>query len=93
MEISKPKRPMLFIAISIVVLAAVSIAALVLTIAFGAPKPIAALDSINAPFKNLDYSALPSAQRYKARDGTGLAYRHYMANPAPNEAFKTVALC
>lgn len=88
MEISKPKRPMLFIAISIVVLAAVSIAALVLTIAFGAPKPIAALDSINAPFKNLDYSALPSAQRYKARDGTGLAYRHYMANPAPNEAFK-----
>lgn len=63
-------------------------AALALTIAFGAPKPIAAMDSINSPFKNVDNSALPSAQRYKARDGAALAYRHYMANPVANEVFK-----
>lgn len=46
---------------------------------WGGPTPIAALDSINSPFKDLDYSAMPAVQRYTARDGTALAYRHYPA--------------
>jgi pimeloyl-ACP methyl ester carboxylesterase len=82
------KKPTVLIASSIVFLAIFTVMALVLSIGFGGPSPIAAMDSINSPFKNLDYSALPSTQRFKARDGTALAYRHYMANPAANETFK-----
>lgn len=61
--------------------AAVVLAATVITVSimYGGPAPIAALDSINSPFKGLDYSAMPAVQRYTARDGTTLAYRHYPA--------------
>ena len=55
---------------------------LVAAIGWGGPKPIAAKESINAPFKNVDYRALPPVRRYTARDGTALAYRHYGANDA-----------
>jgi alpha-beta hydrolase superfamily lysophospholipase len=49
----------------------------------GGPRDIAALDSINAPFAKVDYSTLPKAQTYLARDGTALAYHHYPAsNPS-----------
>ncbi len=50
-------------------------------IAWGGPQPIAAMDSINAPFAKLDYSALPAIKRYTARDGAALAYRHYASGP------------
>lgn len=55
------------------------VAALVLTgaILWGGPKPIAAKESINAPFKGLDYSQMPVITRISARDGASLAYRHY----------------
>lgn len=61
--------------------AAVLLAATAITVSikYGGPAPIAALDSINSPFKGLDYSAMPAVQRYTARDGTALAYRHYPA--------------
>jgi pimeloyl-ACP methyl ester carboxylesterase len=81
------KRPMKLIIASFAAIAVFSISALAIAVGFGDPSPIAAMDSINSPFKNLDYSALPSTQRFKARDGTALAYRHYMANPAANETF------
>ena len=51
--------------------------ALGLAVWLGGPKPIAALDSINEPFAHVDYAGLPGVQRYPARDGTALAYRHY----------------
>ena len=60
-------------------LAAVLIA---LAVGFGGPAPIAALDSINSPFKNIDYRTVPLVQRYAARDGSALAYRHYASGPA-----------
>lgn len=91
MEMNVRKNPMKTstkFAIGMLAFVTIAVAALALVIAMGAPKPIAAMDSINSPFKNLDYSALPSAQRYKARDGAALAYRHYMANPVSNESFK-----
>lgn len=50
---------------------------------FGGPKPVVALGSVNEPFKNLDYSALPVISRFQARDGEMLAYRHYAATAAP----------
>jgi pimeloyl-ACP methyl ester carboxylesterase len=88
MEMKARKNPMALIFIGLTSLAFVAITALILAVVFGGPTAVAAMDSINSPFKNVDYSALPSVQRYKARDGAALAYRHYMANPAPKEAFK-----
>lgn len=60
----------------------VAAAATTLAIALGGPSPIAAMDSINSPFKGLDYRTLPPVRRYQARDGAALAYRHYPATAA-----------
>ncbi|MDB5794720.1 MAG: alpha/beta hydrolase [Noviherbaspirillum sp.] len=46
-------------------------------IALGGPEPPAPMTSINNPFKTVDFSDLPPPLRYKAEDGTALAYRHY----------------
>ncbi len=62
-------------------LACVLACVLAAAIAWGGPQPIAAMDSINAPFAKLDYSALPAITRYTARDGAALAYRHYASGP------------
>lgn len=56
---------------------ALLLTALAAAVAFGGPAPIAPLASINAPFAQVDYSGLPGLQRYPARDGAALAYRHY----------------
>ena len=61
-------------AVAAILLAATAIA---LAVRYGGPAPVAALDSINSPFKSLDYSAMPAVQRYPSRDGAALAYRHY----------------
>jgi alpha-beta hydrolase superfamily lysophospholipase len=45
----------------------------------GGPRDIAALASINAPFAKVDFSAVPKAQTFTARDGAALAYLHYPA--------------
>ncbi len=77
---------------AVVALAAV---ATILAIALGGPSTVAAMDSINSPFKNLDYSALPPVQRYPARDGVALAYRHYPAaatTAAPALAARRIVL-
>ena len=52
-------------------LAAVAAAA----IAFGGPGEPAPMPSINDPFRSVDYSALPAASSFPARDGAPLAYR------------------
>ena len=54
-------------------------AALAAALAFGGPPPIAPLASINKPFARVDYSAVPSVQRYAARDGVALAWHDYPA--------------
>lgn len=71
---AKPLRVLALLIGSAIVLVATVIA---LAVRFGGPAPVAALDSINTPFKNQDYSAMPAVQRYTARDGAALAYRHY----------------
>lgn len=75
-------------AIALSGLALVLVAVLAAAVVWGGPHAVAAMDSINSPFKALDYSALPLVQRYTARDGAALAYRHYAvaataAAPAP----------
>lgn len=68
--------------VTLMLVAGLALACLTLAITLGGPAPITALDSVNAPFKNLDYSALPPVQRFAARDGAQLAYRHYAAGAA-----------
>jgi non-heme chloroperoxidase len=53
------------------------ISLLIVAIVFGGPKSQAPMASINDPFKGADFSSLPPLLRYKAEDGTALAYRHY----------------
>jgi alpha-beta hydrolase superfamily lysophospholipase len=79
------KKPTMFLVWSIVSLTILTVVALALCIYFGVPSPVTAMDSINSPFKNQDYSALPSLQRYTARDGQALAYRRYVANSPANQ--------
>ncbi len=64
----------------IVVIFLILLSAFTLALWLGGPKAPPPLASISAPFKNLDYSAMPASQRYRARDGAQLAYRHYVAN-------------
>jgi alpha-beta hydrolase superfamily lysophospholipase len=58
----------------------------------GGPGDIAALDSINAPFAKVDYSSLPKAKTYLARDSAALAYHHYPANNPESETRRIVLI-
>jgi pimeloyl-ACP methyl ester carboxylesterase len=61
-------------------LAAVGLAALALggMLAWPIRQP-PELTSISSARKSVDFSALPAVERFQARDGTDLAYRHYAA--------------
>ena len=48
-------------------------------IALGGPGPIAPLASINEPFSKVDFSDVPAARSFIARDGTRLAWLDYPA--------------
>jgi alpha-beta hydrolase superfamily lysophospholipase len=62
-------------------LALVGLAALVVggMLAWPARQP-PELTSISNARKSIDFSALPAVDRFQARDGTDLAYRHYAAH-------------
>ncbi len=61
------------------------LAALAAAVAFGGPAPIAPLASINKPFAGVDFSTVPPARTFTARDGTSLAWLYYpAAGGAPN---------
>lgn len=53
-------------------------AALAAAIAWGGPREIQPLSSVNAPFDDVDWSGIPTLQRYSARDGTSLAWYSYL---------------
>ncbi|AWI81183.1 alpha/beta hydrolase [Parazoarcus communis] len=65
--------------ITLLVSACIVVSLAGLAIAFGGPAEPRPMDSIGAPFKAVDYSGLPDLQRYRARDGSALAYRTYMS--------------
>ncbi|QLA83498.1 alpha/beta fold hydrolase [Acidovorax sp. JMULE5] len=69
----------LFIAAAMLTLGLAGLAA---AIAWGGPHDLPPLSSINNPFKGVDYSGVPPAQRYTARDGTSLAWHGYSPSPA-----------
>lgn len=64
--------------------ASLAIGALAAAVTFGGPAPIAPLASINEPFAHVDFSGVPQAQRYPARDGAALAWYRYA--PTVSEA-------
>lgn len=66
-------------ALGLALLLGLAAVALAWAVIGGGPKPVAALDSINNPFKSVDYRQMPPMQRFAARDGAQLAYRHYAA--------------
>jgi non-heme chloroperoxidase len=66
----------------IAVLVLTLLATVAAAIAFGGPGQPAPMPSINDPFRNVDYSALPAARSFQARDGARLAYRAYAAATA-----------
>ncbi|HOB65885.1 alpha/beta fold hydrolase [Ottowia sp.] len=70
--------------LAIASLALPGVAALASALWLGGPGPVAPLDSINAPFAEVDFSALPAPQHATARDGVALAYRAYPPTAAPN---------
>jgi non-heme chloroperoxidase len=64
--------------ITLGLLAALGVAGL---IAFGSAKSPGVLAAVTNPFAAIDYSSLPPLQKYQARDGTALYFRHYAAGP------------
>ncbi|PKU23641.1 alpha/beta hydrolase [Telmatospirillum siberiense] len=48
-------------------------------VAFGTAAPPKAMESIGAPFKQMDYRDLPATECCPLRDGTDLVYRSYLA--------------
>ncbi len=72
-------------------LAAMGIATLLLggLIAWPVRQP-PELTSISDARKLVDFSSLPPVQRFQARDGTDLAYRHYSAHPPVTERIAIV---
>ncbi|MEX3963006.1 alpha/beta hydrolase [Paraburkholderia sp. EG286B] len=55
-----------------------AIAAAAVALVKGGPRQPEPLESINAPFKEVDFSDLPALRRYTARDGASLAWRAYL---------------
>ena len=66
-------------AITITAALVLLVLALITALAFGGPKPIAPLASINEPFNKVDFSDVPAARHFIARDGTRLAWLDYPA--------------
>jgi len=75
------KSRILVVLVPIGILAAVA----ALAIAFGGPSYPPPISSINNPFKNLDYSDMPAASHFVARDGTTLAFRAYPTTDGANQ--------
>ena len=63
---------LIFLAVSITIV----VSCLVI---FGTAKPPKPLSSVTNPFAAMNYSGLPPIERYQARDGAELSFRHYPA--------------
>ena len=71
--------------IAIVLIAGVAVVSVLLALAvvLGAPQPLPPMESINAPFRSVDFSDLAQLKRYTARDGERLAFRAYAPATSP----------
>jgi pimeloyl-ACP methyl ester carboxylesterase len=67
-------------------LAGVGLVALLLTAMIATPiKRLPELGSISRTARATDRSTMPALERFSARDGTSLAYRHYLARGPAND--------
>jgi alpha-beta hydrolase superfamily lysophospholipase len=64
--------------------ALVGLALLVAAIALGAPRPPAMMSSVVNVFEHVDFTDMPQAHTYSARDGTRLFVRTYRGQPGRN---------
>ncbi|MBK4738361.1 alpha/beta hydrolase [Noviherbaspirillum sp. DKR-6] len=53
-----------------------------IALAFGGPKAVAPMASINDPFRYVDFTDLPPLSSFIARDGSALRYRRYAGSGA-----------
>ena len=60
------------------VAASVVAAAIAIAVAFGGPRSIQPMSSINQPFAQVDFRMMPEVKRFPAREGTTLAWRQYL---------------
>ena len=60
-------------------MALLPVAILACLVIFGTSEPPQPLSSVTNPFAAMDYTGLPSIDRYQARDGAALSYRTYSA--------------
>jgi alpha-beta hydrolase superfamily lysophospholipase len=65
------------LAVSLAVAPVAAVAAGIIALVKGGPRQPEPLESINAPFKDVDFTDLPAPRRFTARDGTSLAWRAY----------------
>lgn len=65
--------------VSMAALALLLMVAMGLAIAVGGPAEPTPMPSINRPFKGVDFSGVPAASGFVARDGSRLAFRFYPA--------------
>jgi alpha-beta hydrolase superfamily lysophospholipase len=66
-------------AIALLAIPFLLIALLAAMIIFGTAKPPKPMESMSAPFAQIDFRDLPSIETFSARDGSALAYRAYPA--------------
>ncbi|MFN4120168.1 alpha/beta hydrolase [Acidovorax sp.] len=76
---TRRRYPAVIAAILLAALTAIPVG-IAAAIAWGGPEDIPPLATINDPFKDLDFSNVPPAQRYPARDGASLAWHAYHPN-------------
>jgi alpha-beta hydrolase superfamily lysophospholipase len=79
-------RPMIRGAMSLLrwILSGVGVLALVLLALLATPlQPVPELQAISRARASVDLSSLPAIERFQARDGTWLGFRHYGAGGAP----------
>jgi alpha-beta hydrolase superfamily lysophospholipase len=62
---------------TVLILSTIVLLLFAFALAFGGPSQPPAMDSINNPFRGLDYAGLPAPKHYRADDGAMLAYRQY----------------
>ncbi len=63
--------------VALLALALVAVTAIGSALALGGPGTVQPLDSINNPFKDVNYADMPPIERFRARDGSALAFRYY----------------
>ncbi len=72
--------------VSMAALALLLMVAMGLAIAVGGPAEPTPMPSINRPFKGVDFSGVPAASGFVARDGSRLAFRFYPARSTDAKA-------